>query len=166
MCSSSKIKKFSSEVRYLQSILGFFVLAYFVLFIPFSSQANAATVTTDKPDYSPGETVIITGTGWQTGETVELLLQEEPMTHDDLIFTAVADENGDIYNDEYVVQVHDLGVTYTLTATGQSSGLTAQTTFTDACPGGFSPDPTCPLTSGCAVGCSNNQTGACHVNAT
>src|SRR5881409_1740071 len=34
--------------------------------------ANAATVTTDKADYAPGETVNITGSGFEPGETVEL----------------------------------------------------------------------------------------------
>ena len=152
MCSSSKIKKFSSRVHYLQSILGFFVLAYFVLFIPFISQANAATVTTDKPDYSPGETVIITGTGWQPGETIKLLLKEQPKTHDELIFTSLADGNGDLLNKEFIVQEHDLGASFTLIARGQTSGIILQTTFTDACPAMSDPDATCGQ-SGCSIGC-------------
>ena len=32
--------------------------------------ASAATVATDKPDYAPGQTVVITGSGWEPGETV------------------------------------------------------------------------------------------------
>ena len=55
-----------------------------------------ATVKTDKDDYVPGQTVVITGGGWQPGETVTLLLQEDvsPPFHDDLVLTATADENG------------------------------------------------------------------------
>src|SRR3989304_10213246 len=104
MCSSSKIKNFSSGARYLQSFLGFLVLAYFVVFMTLISQANAATVETDKPDYSPGETVMITGTGWQPGETVKLLLKEKPKTHDELIFTSIADGNGNLVNNEFIVK--------------------------------------------------------------
>jgi len=36
--------------------------------------AFAQTVSTDKPDYGVGETVIITGAGWQPGETVSMVL--------------------------------------------------------------------------------------------
>ncbi len=48
------------------------------------------------------------------------------------MLTAVADASGNITNSEYVVQETDLGVTFLLTATGQTSGYTAQTTFTDS----------------------------------
>src|SRR5262249_41871120 len=91
----------------------------------------AATVTTDKGDYTPGETVIMTGTGWMPGETVELLIQEDPVTHGNLIFYAQADFNGDFINKEYSPELHDIGVVYTLTATGLISGLTATATFAD-----------------------------------
>ncbi len=75
--------------------------------------SSTATVTTDKTDYSPGETIIITGAGWQP-------------------LTAVADASGNIQNSDYLVQDTDLGLSFLLTATGQSSGYTAQTTFTDS----------------------------------
>lgn len=94
-----------------------------------------ATVTTDKADYTPGQIVHIAGTGWLPGETVELLLHEDPQTHDDIILYAEADANGDISNSEYTVCLHDLGVTFYLTATGLSSGMTANHTFTDGPPG-------------------------------
>ena len=91
-----------------------------------------ATVTTDKTDYSPWDTVVVTGSGWQPGETVQLVFDENPYIHPpDTLYTA-ADSSGNIYNNAYIIQDHDLGQTFTLTATGQSSGLTAQTTFTDA----------------------------------
>jgi hypothetical protein len=94
--------------------------------------AQSATVMTDKPDYAPGEIVTITGSGWQPGETVTLSLVESPLidTHPDL--TAVADANGDIVNNQFSPDSHDLDITFTLTATGGTSGLQAQTTFTDA----------------------------------
>src|SRR5207302_4280292 len=79
-----------------------------------------------------GETVVMTGTGWQPGETVSLVMHEVPTFHPDPTFTAVADANGGWILSEFVVQGHDVGVTFTLTGTGQSSGWTASTTFSDA----------------------------------
>jgi hypothetical protein len=89
------------------------------------------TVTTDKLDYQPGDTVTISGSGWWAGETVELLLEEDPATHDPHVFASVADSAGDFENRDFVVQEEHLGVTFTLTATGLTSGLTAGGVFTD-----------------------------------
>ena len=93
--------------------------------------SSGATVTTDKTDYQPGQTAIITGSGWKPGETVSLVLHREPTTAADTGLSSVADRNGNFTNNNYVVAQYDLGVTFTLTATGQTSGYTAQTTFTD-----------------------------------
>jgi cysteine-rich repeat protein len=85
---------------------------------------------TPKPDYPPGETVIITGSGWEPGETVDLLIQGA--TNGDFYqYSAVADQNGSLIDQDFVTDADDVGVTFTLTATGESSGLAAQTTFTD-----------------------------------
>ncbi len=46
---------------------------------------GTATVQTDKQDYYAGETVVITGSGWQPGETVKLVISEDPKRHDDWI---------------------------------------------------------------------------------
>ena len=92
---------------------------------------SSATVTTDKTDYQPGETVIISGTNWQAGETVQLTLHRDNNTPD-TVLTAVADQEGNISNSEYLVQESDLNVAFLLTAVGQTSGYTAQTTFTDS----------------------------------
>ena len=92
------------------------------------------TVMTDKEDYVPGETVLITGSGWEPGETVALELVEEPLIHPAETLYAIADDAGNITNAEYVIQDHDLGQSFTLTATGQTSGLQAVTTFTDHTP--------------------------------
>jgi hypothetical protein len=94
--------------------------------------AQTATVMTDQADYAPGTIVTITGTGWQPGETVTLSFVESPLidTHPDLY--ATADANGNIFNNQFSPDSHDVNITFTLTATGQTSGLVAQTTFTDA----------------------------------
>jgi len=96
------------------------------------------TVWTQHEDYAPGETVYIYGSGWQRDEVITLHLDESssdptlPLdTHPDLF--ATADEFGNFSNDEFVPDYHDVGVTFTLTATGQQSG-SAQTIFHDANP--------------------------------
>src|SRR5437899_91100 len=71
--------------------------------------AAAATVTTQYPDYAPGDTVVITGSGWEPGETVVLQLHEDPILCPDRTFIAVADENGDILNDQFIVDDHAIG---------------------------------------------------------
>ena len=96
------------------------------------AMAQSATVMTDQADYAPGTIVTITGSGWQPGETVTLSFVESPLldTHPDL--TAIADANGNIFNNQFSPDSHDVDITFTLTATGGTSGLQAQTTFTDA----------------------------------
>ena len=96
------------------------------------SPAQSATVSTNKTDYAPGETVIITGTGWSPGETVMMILHETPTTHEDEVLSSIADANGNFTNTSWSPGGHDAGVSFELTATGQTSGLVATTTFTDA----------------------------------
>jgi hypothetical protein len=98
-----------------------------------ATNAGAQTVSTDKDDYHPGEYVTITGSGWSSGETVTLHLDETPtLCPNGHNLYAVADGNGDIVNNQFLIETKHIGVTFVLTATGQTSGLTAQTTFTDA----------------------------------
>src|SRR5262245_20969373 len=130
-----------------------------------ASAASGATIATEWPDYAPGDTVVITGSGWVPWEIVTIVLHEYPLMCPDRTLISQADENGDVRNDEFVVDLHDIGVTFTVTAMGDSSGLTAETTFTDACPGGFEPNANCPPTdlSRCIVGCSQvNHPENCH----
>jgi hypothetical protein len=92
-----------------------------------------ATVKTDKDDYWPGETVTITGSGWQPGETVALKISEDADTHNDFTFAAVADAQGNIVNTEFAPiendVFHHFGMRFYLTATGGAA--TALNTFTD-----------------------------------
>jgi hypothetical protein len=102
-----------------------------------SSEASAATtsgptLTTDKQDYMPGDTVTFSGTGFAPNDTVVITLHEDPAWIDpDRTVTAVADASGSFTNHTFVVDQHDFGVTFTATAVGSPSGLTAQHTFTD-----------------------------------
>src|SRR6476469_5428688 len=58
------------------------------------SNPNLATVSTDKEDYFPPDTVFITGAGWDAGETVNLVFHEEPLIHPDGGYSVVADGAG------------------------------------------------------------------------
>lgn len=90
------------------------------------------SVTTDKPGYHLGDIMTITGSNWQTGETVVMVLSVDPPTHPAVQLTSVADEDGNFTNTKYTIQRSDAGVVFSLTATGRSSEVTAQTAaFTD-----------------------------------
>lgn len=95
---------------------------------------TGATIETNKDDYVPGEVVHVVGRGWAPGETVNLFMTEDPDTHDDVSMDVTADANGEFSAHFYDVQQHDLGVTFTLTATGATSGSRAVATFYDNLP--------------------------------
>ena len=95
---------------------------------------SVAAVVTDKPDYLPADYVIVKGSGWLPGETVKLDFHE---TLIDLFqqtnsYYAVADSSGNISDLQYLIELRHLGASFVLTATGLTSGLTAQAMFTDA----------------------------------
>src|SRR6266542_6096976 len=96
--------------------------------------SSPATVTTDKLDYPPGTPVIVSGTGWQPNESVTVTLHEDPhiTTENPHTFTVQADASGNFNFQEYAPEEADLGVSYVVAAVGQSSNLTAQTSFHDA----------------------------------
>lgn len=94
---------------------------------------TGATVDTDKEDYFPGDVVTIVGTGWAPGETVHLHLSEVPVADGPHDWDVVADANGDFVDTSFSPGTQHLGVTFTLTATGETSG-TATATFTDGNP--------------------------------
>ena len=92
-----------------------------------------ATVKTDRADYLPGQIVTISGSGWQPGEHVALTISEDADTHHDFRYTAVADDNGNILNQEFYPRHDDvyqhIGMRFYVTATGAASQ--ALNTFTD-----------------------------------
>src|SRR3989454_2513319 len=97
-----------------------------------TSPQRLASVKTDKPDYSPGDTVTFTGSGWKPGEVVTLVLHEDPWFDDHPVLTATADKSGNMSNNQFVPDVPDVNVQFSVTASGQTSGLVAEATFTDA----------------------------------
>ena len=96
------------------------------------SDPTIATVTTDREDYFPPDTVIITGAGWGPGETVSLLFQQDVEPQRERDPHDGSGQRGHIYDQQFVIDSSHIGVRFTLTATGQTSGKTAQATFTDA----------------------------------
>ena len=97
---------------------------------------NPGPTATDQPDYAPGTPAVMTGTGFQPGELVALHLHEwvNQSTTDIPEYTVTADIAGTISFMGYAPTTADIGARYHLTAAGETSGLQAQTIFTDATP--------------------------------
>jgi len=91
------------------------------------------TLTTDQEDYPPLSYVYFHGTGFQPGETVNMIVVElDPDQQSFDPWDVVADENGEFDTSWYIFSADFLGATFQATATGESSQLTASATFTDA----------------------------------
>jgi hypothetical protein len=109
-----------------------------------ATTASGATFTTDKDDYAPGETLNLSGAGWQPADVLDIHLDETPQNHPPVDWSVNVDENGAFTDATYVVQESDAGVTFALTATSRATGETATATFTDNGTG----SPTACLTAG------------------
>ena len=86
------------------------------------------TIQSDKADYFPGETVTLTGSNWQPGETVHINVNDDEGNTWSRNADVTADENGAI-RDEFQLPEWFVA-TYKVTATGEQSGV-ATTSFTD-----------------------------------
>ena len=93
------------------------------------SEDREAIVQTDRSVYAPGELIIVTGSGWDPGETVTLLLHGGPTIHLDRKVSVVADAFGNIFDNQFRQEGPEGGATFYLTATGKSSGLSTQAAF-------------------------------------
>jgi len=138
--------------------------------VAFATADNGAglSITTDKDDYAPGDTVWFTGAGWTPGDTLDIVLTDSTDTHN---WTVGIDANGGFRDSTYVVDTGDLGVTFTLTATSRSdSTQTLTVNFTDGQPSTVtvtpilaSVPPTGTATYDVAVAMGGNP-NACTVN--
>ena len=93
--------------------------------------SSSAAISTDKMDYAPGETATITGRGFQAGEVVRVKIHEDPHTPQERGFDVTAEGDGS-FSGNYLVMDYDLNMKFIVGARGLTSGLTAQTTFTDS----------------------------------
>ena len=87
------------------------------------------TIRTDQPDYPPGSDVIINGAGFAPIEKVTTVIEGSNGEND--VETDNADSTGSFTDYNFTIADTDGGVTFVMTATGQTSGLTAQYRFTD-----------------------------------
>jgi hypothetical protein len=81
--------------------------------------SSAASVTTDKTDYAPGQIVTITGTGFQSNEQVQISLHEFPEEYPDITFSTTVNPQGDFSGRGLCSSIDDLDGKFTLTAMGQ-----------------------------------------------
>ncbi len=86
------------------------------------------TLVSDKDDYMPGETVVLTGANWKPGEPVRIVVNDDQGQIWSRTSDVVADLGGNI-RDEFALP-NTFVALYTATATGPLSG-TASTTWTD-----------------------------------
>ena len=94
-----------------------------------STTSPAPTIQSDLPDYAPGDTVTLTGSGWQPGEVVHINVndnQTQPWSRD---VDVTADSSGNII-DSFNLPAWFVA-TYSVKATG-ASGTVATSSFTDA----------------------------------
>src|SRR5258707_13288188 len=112
------------------------VFALFLASLGFCSRAYGAPLSTDQLDYGLGSTAFITGNGFTAGETVQVQVLHTDGTpnnapdHDPWL--VVADDSGNFLTEWCVCQIDDVGSTLQVTATGLTSTLTADATFTDS----------------------------------
>jgi len=118
---------------------------------PTAAPPSTPWIRTNRDDYQPGDYALFAGGGWFPGDLVTLTLaQTGPEPADPTVqLHAVADETGSI-SAAYVLQLHDVGKSYTLTAASTTDpDVLARTTFSDS---GFN-FQTCALTSNGGAKC-------------
>ena len=86
------------------------------------------TISSDKPDYNPGDTVTLTGGSWQAGEAVHIFVNDDiGQTWSYSTDVTASDTGGFVMS---FVLPNAFIASYAVTATGAISG-TAKTSFTD-----------------------------------
>src|SRR5438105_9639075 len=95
---------------------------------PAAPPVYSPTISSDKPDYSPGETVTLTGGSWQAGEAVHIFVNDDIGQTWSYSADVVADSTGSFVT-SFALPTSFVAL-YSVTATGAISG-TARTTFTD-----------------------------------
>src|SRR5262249_25966561 len=102
----------------------------------------SAVLWTDKADYAPGSPAIINGSGFLVGETVQIqVLHTDGLPNDEAAHQPSFVTNGGAgdldgvadgkFQTTWTMDADATGSAFQVTATGQTSGEIAQTTFTD-----------------------------------
>ena len=111
----------------------------FIISAIFFLSANIAlgqTLTSDAPDYPPGATATLTGSGFLPGEDVEMIVHHDEAIPDTgaehISWTIVADFEGSFVTTWHVCEDDCDGALLKASADGQSSGLHADVLFTDS----------------------------------
>ena len=117
------------------------------------------SLTTDKPDYVPQETVIISGIGFTPGNSVTLenpvfITVTRPDKTTKTTFTEYPDANGAFIVEYFIeFQIDNNEGTYFVDAMDSAGNSIAQTTFTDSVPPPPIPEfPTVALPIGMMIG--------------
>jgi uncharacterized membrane protein len=90
---------------------------------------TAPSIQSDKADYQPGEVVTLTGSGWQDGESVNIVVNDDQGQTWSHTATVTADSSGNI-SDSFALPDWFVA-SYKVTATGAQSGAVTSS-FTDA----------------------------------
>src|SRR5215217_548687 len=92
---------------------------------------DGLSISTDKDDYAPGDVVHFTGSGWQPGHVLDIVLTDDPLTHEPHTWMVTVGDDGTFHDHTYVVDEDDLNVTFTLVATDPATGQSLTVIFTD-----------------------------------
>src|SRR5262245_53442606 len=133
----------------------------------------SASLWTDKPDYAPGATALISGSGFQVGETVQLQVVRTDGVADsppgNAAWQVTDGGSGDLdghadgnIQTSWHVDSQYLGAHLLATAAGLSSGETASVAFTDA----DTIAPTTTLTFPSTVAAYNNASWSGSITGT
>jgi hypothetical protein len=94
---------------------------------------NPAHIWTDKDDYSPGDNVILSGSGWKPNENVYLYAVDDQTQAWTYGSTVAADAKGGFIVDPYfVVQLVQAGANFSVSAVGAQSNMQTDVKFTDS----------------------------------
>src|SRR5215211_1694157 len=93
-----------------------------------TASSTTPTIQSDKADYAPGETVTLTGSNWQPGESVHIYVNDDEGKTWERNSYVTADDGGAI-QDQFQLPEWFVA-TYKVTATDSQSGV-ATTSFTD-----------------------------------
>jgi hypothetical protein len=136
-----------------------------------STSPLVPTIQSDKADYAPGELVTLTGSGWQPGESVNIVVNDDVGQTWNRNVNVIADASGNI-TDQFKLP-NMFVATYSVTATG-ASGAVATSSFTDGqltsavittrTATGTPPSATCDATN--AASFASGSTVCAHVVAT